>query len=111
MYFIKAGGVCVFLRASQTQEGLVDIPQIEEQRGHGTEVLSNPISKSEKIILHAVSIEVLKDLPMCIKPGLQCTIYSTFTPQFMCWKYFDECFMDKNLLHTSLTKFNKLNKK
>ena len=34
-----------------------------------------------------------------------------FTPHFMCWKYFDECFMDKNLLHISLTKFNKLNKR
>ena len=30
---------------------------------------------------------------------------------YMCWKYFDECFMDKNLLHISLTKFNKLNKR
>ena len=30
---------------------------------------------------------------------------------FMCWKYFDECWMDKNLLHISLTKFNKLNKR
>ena len=29
----------------------------------------------------------------------------------MYWKYFDECFMDKNLLHISLTKFNKLNKR
>ena len=29
----------------------------------------------------------------------------------MCLKYFDECFMDKNLLHISLTKFNKLNKR
>ena len=29
----------------------------------------------------------------------------------MCLKYFDECFMDKNLLHLSLAKFNnKLNK-
>ena len=38
-----------------------------------------------------------------------------FTPhllnQFMCWKYFDECFMDKNLLHIALTKFNKLSKR
>ena len=34
-----------------------------------------------------------------------------FTPHLLhilCWKYFYECFMDKNLLHISLTKFNKL---
>ena len=29
----------------------------------------------------------------------------------MCCKYFAECFMDKNLLHISLAKFNKLNKR
>ena len=34
-----------------------------------------------------------------------------FTPHFRCQKCFDECLMDKNLLHMSLTKFNKLNKK
>ena len=43
-----------------------------------------------------------------INRGLHCAIYSTFTPHFMCWIYFDENFMDKNLLHISLTKFNKL---
>ena len=31
-----------------------------------------------------------------------------FTAHFTCWKYFDECLMDKNLLHISLTKFNKV---
>ena len=46
-----------------------------------------------------------------VKLGLHCTIYSTFTPDFMCVKYFDECFIDKNLLHISLTKLSKLNKK
>ena len=46
----------------------------------------------------------------CLKLGLHCLICSTFTPYFMCWNYFDECCMDKSLLHTSLTKFNKLNK-
>ena len=46
-----------------------------------------------------------------LKLGLHYAIYSTFTPHFMCWKYFDECFMDKNLFHTSLTKFNKLSKR
>ena len=35
----------------------------------------------------------------------------TFTPHFLCWKYFHESFMDKNLLHIYLTKSNKLNKK
>ena len=39
------------------------------------------------------------------KPGLHCTIYSTFIPRFMYWKYL----MDKYLLLISLTKFNKLN--
>ena len=39
------------------------------------------------------------------KPGLHCTIYSTFIPRFMNWKYL----MDKYLLLISLTKFNKLN--
>ena len=34
-------------------------------------------------------------------------IFSTF----MCWKYFDECFMNKDLLYISLTKFDKLNKR
>ena len=38
-----------------------------------------------------------------------------FTPHFLhvfkCWKYFDDCFMDKNLPHISLSKFDKLNKK
>ena len=33
---------------------------------------------------------------MC-KAGV--TLYSTFAPHFMCWKTFDENFMDKNLLH------------
>ena len=33
------------------------------------------------------------------------------TPHFMCWKYFDECFMDKNLLHISLSTFNKRRKR
>ena len=37
--------------------------------------------------------------------------YYYFIPHFMCWKYFDEFFMDKNLLHMSLTKFNNLNKR
>ena len=46
-----------------------------------------------------------------IKRGLHCQIYSTFSPHFICWKYFDEYFMDKNLLYISLTKFNKLNKR
>ena len=32
-----------------------------------------------------------------------------FTPHFTCWKYFDECLMDNNVLHISLTKFIKLN--
>ena len=44
-------------------------------------------------------------------PGLHCAIYSTFAPYFLCWKNFDECFMDKNLLYISLTKFNKLSKR
>ena len=26
-----------------------------------------------------------------VKPGLHCAIYSTFTPHFVYWKYFDEC--------------------
>ena len=45
------------------------------------------------------------------KPRLLCAISSTFTLHFMCWKYFDKCCMDKNLLQISLTKFNKLNKR
>ena len=47
----------------------------------------------------------------CFRWGSHCAIYSTFTPHFMCWKYFGECFMDKNLLHIYLTKFNKLSKR
>ena len=47
----------------------------------------------------------------CLKLGLHCLIYSSFTPYFMCWNYFDECCMNKSLLHTSLTKFNKINKR
>ena len=40
------------------------------------------------------------------------TLYiAKFTPHFMCWKYFDEIFVDENLLHTSLTKINKLNQR
>ena len=39
-----------------------------------------------------------------LKPGLHCAIYSTFTPHFTCWKYFDECLMDKNLLYIFLIK-------
>ena len=50
-------------------------------------------------------------ITLSLKPGLHCAIYATFTPHFMCWKYFDECLMDKNLLHISLTKFNKINLK
>ena len=51
--------------------------------------------------------ELYNDIENCIqnlkslKPGLHCAIYSTFTPHFMCWKYFDEF---KNLLHITLTK-------
>ena len=48
---------------------------------------------------------------LILKRSLHCQIYSTLSPHFMCWKYFGECFMDKNLLHISLTKFNKLNKR
>ena len=54
------------------------------------------------------SVRVVKTL---LRPGLHYAIYSTFNPNFMCWKYFDECFVDKSLLHTSLTKFNKLSKR
>ena len=36
---------------------------------------------------------------LVIKPGLHCAMYSTFTQRFTCWKYFDKCFMNKNLLH------------
>ena len=46
-----------------------------------------------------------------LKPGLHCAVYSTFTPHFICCKYFNESFMDKNLLHISLTKFYKLKQK
>ena len=46
-----------------------------------------------------------------LRPGLHCKICSTFTPHVMYWKYFDKCFMGKNLLLISLTKFNKLNKR
>ena len=46
-----------------------------------------------------------------LKRGLQYQIYSTFSSHFLCWKYFDESFLDKNLLRISLTKFNKLNKR
>ena len=34
-------------------------------------------------------------LILAIKRKLHCATYSTFTQQFLCWKYFDECFMDK----------------
>ena len=50
-------------------------------------------------------------LILAIKRKLHCATYSTFTPQFLCWKYFDECFMDKNLLQVYLTKFNILIKR
>ena len=50
-------------------------------------------------------------LILAIKRKLHCATYSTFTPQFLCWKYFDECFMDKNLLQIYLTKFNILIKR
>ena len=46
-----------------------------------------------------------------LKWELHYQIYSTFSPHLMCWKYFQECFKDKNLLHISLTNFNKLNKR
>ena len=46
-----------------------------------------------------------------LKRGLHCQSYSTFSPHFIFWIYFDECFMDKNLLHISLTKFYKLDKR
>ena len=36
------------------------------------------------------------------KAGFYCAIYSTFTPHFMCLKYFEVCFMDKSLLRISL---------
>ena len=42
-----------------------------------------------------------------VKPGLHCTIYSTFTPHFMWWKYFGNVSVDKHLFH----KFNKLKTK
>ena len=48
---------------------------------------------------------------LLVKLGLHCATYSTFTPSFICWIYFDESFLDKNLLHLSLTKFNKIKQK
>ena len=50
-------------------------------------------------------------LAFWLKPGLRYAIHSTFSPQLMCCKYFDECFMDKNLLHISFTALHKLNKR
>ena len=43
----------------------------------------------------------------------ECSYCSYFFTNFslvMCWKYLDECFIDKNLLYIPLTKFSKLNK-
>ena len=34
-----------------------------------------------------------------------------FIPNFICSIYFDKCFMVKNLVNISLTKFNKLNER
>ena len=42
-----------------------------------------------------------------LKWGLRCQFYYTFSLHFMCWKYFNECFMDKNTLHMSLTNLTK----
>ena len=70
---------------------------------------ADPISSTVKAFDSLPSADIL--LILCtnfIKRGLHCAIYSTFTPHFMCWIYFDENVMDKNLLHISLTKFNKL---
>ena len=54
---------------------------------------------------------VLYNFDIYIKRGLHCHIYPTFSLHFIYWKSLDECFTDKNLLHISLTKFNKLNKR
>ena len=43
-----------------------------------------------------------------VTPALSGGYIVQFTPHFMCWIYFDENFMNKDLLHISLTKFNKL---
>ena len=50
-------------------------------------------------------LEFVFNIVAGLKPRLHCTIFSTFIPHFMYWKYL----MDKYLLHISLTKFNKLN--
>ena len=47
---------------------------------------------------------ILKD-EKSVKRRLHCQIYSTFSSHFMFWIYFDECFIDKNLLHISLRPF------
>ena len=58
-----------------------------------------------------MNTNVLYNFDICIKRGLHCHIYPTFSLHFIYWKSLDECFTDKNLLHISLTKFNKLNKR
>ena len=69
LYFIKAGENLLFPQSFSNPRRSCQTP-VESR------FVSNPISKSEKTILHTVCIEVLKDLPMCIKPGLLCAIYS-----------------------------------
>ena len=79
-----------------------------------TNIKENPFIQSRK----CMSLKFTKELcAMTTKNGvtflkwwLQCQIYSTLSPFFMCQKYFDECFMD-DLPHIALTKFNKLKKK
>ena len=45
------------------------------------------VVKNRKVSLNLI-------LTIYLKSGLDCAIFSTFTPKFMYWKYFDECFME-----------------
>ena len=58
-----------------------------------------------------MNTNILYNFDIWIKRGLHCHIYPTFSLHFIYWKSLDECFTDKNILHISLTKFNKLNKR
>ena len=75
VYYIKAGESASSIIASQTQEGLDEIMQIEEPIDLATEVVSNPyFYKWNNDSTYC--IKVLKNLPMCIKRFFNSKIYT-----------------------------------
>ena len=106
---LKKGNICSEINILNESKINVDhmtsyIPELKLN-----EITTGHLNNNEKSKLESILIDYDKSVNTTpVKRRLHCAIFSTITPYFMCWNYFDEYFMDKNLLHISLTKFNNL---